>query len=375
MDEAFVRDFLATYRPYINEDLVNMEERERRRALILEQKDIAVAEELLRSFREYVDMGIGVTPPAWEPPDTGVDNSYVKFTDNSRLLGTAVIIQNDPVEIEIPEHTFYTDAGVIYDYQQMAFVTAEWLVQLKPLSIPHVESLSDYRFYYNNADGECVVLLVQPDTVQAIGEFNTWSLDAEAAERQFPLYRLTPQKAEVPDASSEVRSEIKSLLESIMDEGPIMTRYLSTDSRSAFVVFSTEDHMERIRTAVLRKVDNRWIVMDYDVMQYLIYSAEHPEINGTIFPLETIQGVTVRSIPKSGLNLLLEKMIQLNLADGSQTIDYYYYMDRYIYVHLTNGKSSVFQVSGNEVILACRSVESARRNWELPAFFVLEDAA
>lgn len=82
----------------------------------------------------------------------------------------------------------------------------------------------------------------------------------------------------------------------------------------------------------------------------------------------------MRTIPAEGLNLLREKALQVNLVNEGQRIDYYYYIGSYIYVHFTNGRQCIFQVNDKEEIIACRSVESAEANWNLPPFFILEES-
>ena len=177
--------------------------------------------------------------------------------------------------------------------------------------------------------------------------------------------------AVVPDMESATRGAIVEALAEQVREGEILTRYMAVCSDSAFVVFSTQEHAERIRSAVL-VYDEAWMVQDYDVSDYQQYTYFHPQINGTVFPAEKITDLTVRTIPESGLQLLMDKAVQLNLANKRQSIDYYYYRGSYVYTHFTSGKECVFQLNDNEEIISCRSVASAEANWNLPPFFVLE---
>ena len=151
------------------------------------------------------------------------------------------------------------------------------------------------------------------------------------------------------------------------------TRYLKRSSDTAFTVFSTRDRSDRIRTALLYRDSSGWIVLEYDVCYYLATAYEHPEINGTVFPKETILNLTVRTLPESGLALLVEKGMQTGLATKDQTVDYYYYIDHYVYVRFSGGRHCVFQVDDYGVVLAVRSIRSAAMNWDLPDFFLMEE--
>lgn len=275
-----------------------------------------------------------------------------------------------------PDRTFFLDAGMIYDYHTMEFVTTERIAELYPVTTPHVDFLDQIRFYYVQGTGEAVAIVSGQtgDEVQVLMSKGSRTMTEEEAEAVYPGYTRNPDTASVPAGDSEVRSAIVTVLQEELGEGEVLTRYLSASSNSAFVVFSTATHMERVRSAVLYYDRDAWTVQGYDVSNYLEYCYLHPEINGTIFPAETIQELEVRTIPAEGLNLLREKALQVNLVNEGQRIDYYYYIGSYIYVHFTNGRQCIFQVNDKEEIIACRSVESAEANWNLPPFFILEES-
>ncbi|HIR36533.1 MAG TPA: hypothetical protein IAC91_10640 [Candidatus Faecimorpha stercoravium] len=379
-DQGTVAEFIERYDDYLTND-VTMEACQSRRDNIRANVMVQVARQLLQSLDAYIEQGIGTTPPALEQPEGSVDNSYVEFTDGARLEGTAVVVQVSSDSSGAgtdwdPNRTFFLDAGTIYDYHTMEFVTTERMAELFPVTTPHVDFLDQIRFYYVQETGEAVAIVSgqTEGEVQVLMSKGSRTMTAEEAEAAYPGYTKDPETASVPAEDSEVRSAIVTTLQEELGEGAVLTRYMAASSNSAFVVFSTATHMERVRSAVLYYDQDTWTVQGYDVSNYLEYCYLHPEINGTIFPAETIQKLEVRTIPAKGLNLLLEKALQVNLVSEGQSIDYYYYIGSYIYVHFTNDRQCVFQVNDQEEIIACRSVESAEANWNLPPFFILEDS-
>ena len=377
MDSQSAADFLEEYRAYITESVTEKALTSRQEQIKQSVKTV-VARELKGALEEYIAGGIGVVPDAMKQPAGSTDNSYVNFTDGARLLGTAIVVQAQQGGQNtewVPEQTYVVDAGVIYDYNVQAFLTAEWMAQQYTVTVPNVNFLKDIRLYYQCESGEITALITEDDgTVLAVRENETQRLTVSKAEAEYPEYGRTPVLASTPAMDSVSRNGVILTLKNGLGEGEILSRYMSAASNSAFIVFSTEEHEERVRTAVLTYDGENWSVSDYDVTDYLQYMYLHPEINGTIFPKESLQDIVVRTIPGEGLQLLLSKAKQLNLATDTDTLDYYYYIDNYIYTHFSNGKDCVFQVSDAEEILACRAVESAKSNWRLPPFFVLESS-
>lgn len=373
MKEGSVQAFLEKYAYILNPDYVNLDAYAVVRSEILSEIRIKVGKEIFASYQSLIGDGIGITPAPLEAPASSLDNSYVNFSDGQKLEGTAIVIQaNTAEETVIPETFCFTDEGTIYDYSRDAFITTELVLSEDPLKTPHVTFQDDYRLYYDNATGTASVIISGDDGVVIVSSGIVRQLTAAEADAEYPFRNGTPEKAGVPAKDDADRIAVMDALKEALGEGDILSRYLSADSDSAFMVFSTHQHPERIRTCVLRKEGVEWIPTDYDIMDYQAYAMQHPEINGTVFPLETTKNLRIRTIPQAGLQILLEKARQQNIVNTAQKIDFYYYIDNYIYVRFTNRRSCVFEVSNDEVILAFRSVESAAANWDLPDFFLLE---
>lgn len=379
-DQNTVSAFLQEYGDYLTKD-VTLAACQSRRNNIRANVMVQAARQLLQSLNDYIGQGIGVVPLALERPEGGVDNSYVEFTDGAKLTDTATVVQVASDSLGAGEDwdsakTFVLDAGLIYNYNEMAFITTERIAELYPVTVPHADFLDQIRLYYVQERGEAVAIVSgqTEGQVQVLTNKGSRTLSEEEAEEAYPGYTRQPQVAVTPAMDDGAREAVVTVLEEELGEGEIRTRYLSMSETSAFVVFSTSAHMERVRSAVLSCENGLWTVQGYDVSDYLEYCYLYPETNGTVFPAETIRELQVRTIPAQGQSLLLEKARQLNLAGEGQTIDYYYYIGSYIYVRFTSGRECVFQVSDQEEIIACRSVESAEANWDLPPFFVLEDS-
>ena len=373
MKEPSVQAFLEKYTYILNPELVNLGAYTAKRGEILAKIRIAVGKDIYVSYQSLLENGIGITPDPLETATSSLDNSYVNFSDGQKLEGTAIVIQaNTAEDPEVPETFCFTDKGTVYDYDRDAFITTELVTSENPVKTPHVTFLDDYRLYYDNATGTASVIISDDDGVTVISSGNLRRLTAAEADAEYPYRNGAPEMARIPAKDDADRIAMMDALEEALGEGDILSRYLSADSGSAFMVFSTHQHPERIRTCVLRKEGTVWIPADYDVMDYKGYAAQHPEINGTVFPLETTKNLRIRTIPQAGLQILLEKARQQNIVNTAQKIDFYYYVDNYIYVRFTNRRSCVFEVSNDEVILAFRSVESAAANWDLPNFFLLE---
>ena len=377
-DQDSVSQFLTKFQAFLGNE-VTLEACAKQRARLEQRVWNMVAGELRNSLQRYIASGIGTEPPALAQAGDSVDNSYVEFKDKARLEGTASVVQGESdfgadLTGYDPEKTFFTDAGVIYDYSRSAFVTPELIAELYPLTVDHVNFMDQIRFYYDAQKKEAAVLIsgVGNDEVKVLTPVSSKILTLSQAQEAYPGYQRRPELAVVPGKDDPVRTQIIQALTEALKEGNVLSRYMSVSSSSAFVVFSTSTHAERIRSAVLSQVNGRWTVLNYDVSDYLEYVYSNPQINGTVFPLETIRELSVKTIPQAGLKLLLDKAVQMNLAASSETIDYYYYIGSYIYTHFSGGKQCVFQVDQNEAILACRSVESAAANWDLPPFFLLE---
>lgn len=378
-DPNSVAEFLTKYQAFLGSG-ITLEACDRQRSHIEQGARELAAGELRSSLERYISGGIGVIPPSLKPEGESVDNSYVEFKDGARLEQTAVVKQGESdfgadLSGFDPEKTFFADAGVIYDYERSVFVTPQLIAELYPLSIKHVDFLEQIRFYYDAQTKEAAVLLSDPENgggIQAVTSSGSSILSEAQASESYPGYARAPELASVPGKDDPVRTDIIRTLSEGLQEGNVLSRYLAVSSTSAFIVFSTTAHAERVRSAVLVSEGGSWKVLNYDVSDYLEYSYCNPQINGTIFPAETIGELSVKTIPQAGLKLLLDKAVQLNLASAGEQIDYYYYIGSYIYTHFSGGKQCVFQVDEKETIIACRSVESAAANWELPPFFILE---
>ena len=373
MEETSVRAFLEKYAYILNPEAVNIGLYTVKRGEILSEILVSFGKEIFASYQSLIADGIGTEPAPLERPSSSLDNSYVSFSDGQKLEGTAIVIQASAgEETEVPETVYFTDQGTIYDYNRHAFITTELLLEESPVKTPHFTFQDNYRLYYDNATGSASVILTNGDEVTVFSSGSVRNLTAAEADAEFPYRDGAPVEAQVPAKDDADRAGITEALAAALGEGSILSRYMSADADSAFVVFSTNQHTERIRTCVLRKDGSEWVPVDYDITDSRAYVAQHPEINGTVFPLETTEDLLIRTIPQEGRQLLLEKARQQNIVNTAQKVDYYYYINNYIYVRFTNSRSCVFQVSSDEVILACRSVESAAANWDLPQFFLLE---
>ncbi len=377
LEDESIQFVLDAYPAYWVGETVNMQAVNDYREILHDMALDKMGSELLLRYARYVADGIGVEPDPYEVNVSGTDSSYVAFADRSVLTGTMIVIQGEPEEKIAPQGACFADRGTIYDYHRHAFITAEF-IGLDPSAMPEVEPLKDFRLYYDQENRKPAVLYLCPDG--QVREFTlkgtratAQMITAETASMWYPYWKEVPEEAFIPEMDDEERAQIIAVLEENLEEGEIYTRFLKRSSDTAFTVFSTKGRPDRVRTALLHKESSGWAVMEYDVCYYLATAYEHPEINGTVFPLETILNLTVRTIPEEGLSLLLEKAIQTNLATKDQTVDYYYYIGNYIYARFSGGRHCIFQVDDFGGILAVRSIQSAAINWDLPSFFRMEE--
>ena len=93
-DQSAVAGFIERYQDFLTDD-ITLEACQQRRDNIEEHIRIDAARQLLKSLESYIEEGVGLTPPQLQVSGESVDNSYVNFTDRSKLEGTAIVIQTE----------------------------------------------------------------------------------------------------------------------------------------------------------------------------------------------------------------------------------------------------------------------------------------
>lgn len=269
--------------------------------------------------------------------------------------------------------TLFSIKGTPYDPSHGTLYNLETVLAANPVEDRYKPLLEGMRLYYRIEDGSCSVLTEANNEGQILVVSNGSYLviSEEEANSQFPYREEEADVAQLLPQGNSTRQDIEAAAAAGLGIGDIKTRYIAASEDCAFGVF-TDGMSHTLRAATLEQKDGSWQLKDSDVTEYWAYNRDNPAFNASVFPLNTVNDVSIKSISQAGQSAILTKARASGYAAGKDTIRFSCFIGSHIYVSFSGGGECVIHVNSLGVLDDCTSVEDARENWSLPPFLAVQ---
>ena len=230
--------------------------------------------------------------------------------------------------------TLYSIKGTPYDPSYGTLYNLETVLAANPVEDRYKPMLEGMRLYYRIEDGSCSVLTEANSEGQilVVSNGSYVVVSEEEADSQFPYREEEASVAQILPRGDATRQEIEASAAASLGIGDIKTRYIAASEDSAFGVF-TDGMSHTLMAATLEQKDGSWQLKDSDVTEYWAYNRDNPDFNASVFPLNTVNDVSIKSISQAGQSAVLTKARASGYASGKDTIQFSCFIGSHIYVN------------------------------------------